>query len=134
MTNRFWYTVLALMTAVAPRLLTADTSIKSVDYYKDVRGAIVFKTYCVLCHGTKVDGNGRAAANYNPRPANLTQSVVSDEYRELIIRRGGAAMGRSEYMPPWGQELTDEQIKDVVYYLGIVNMKNRTKSSAAAAR
>ncbi|HEY5798939.1 MAG TPA: cytochrome c [Burkholderiaceae bacterium] len=81
------------------------------------RGDIVFKNYCVLCHGVKADGAGRAAKLYNPKPANLILSDKNDQYKELIIRQGGAALGRSEFMPPWGNELTDEQVSDVVAYL-----------------
>lgn len=81
------------------------------------RGAIVFNHYCVLCHGAKADGAGRAAKLYNPKPANLVMSDKNDQYKELIIRGGGKAMGRSEFMPPWGNELTDEQITDVVAFL-----------------
>ena len=105
----------------------ADDRIKGVDFYQDVRGSIVFKTYCILCHGIKADGTGRAAGNYNPRPANLTTSIATDAYKEAIIRKGGAAMGRSQFMPPWGLELTDEQIKDVVFYLGVINVDNFPK-------
>ena len=105
----------------------ADDRIKSVDFYQDVRGSIVFKTYCTLCHGIKADGSGRAAGNYNPRPANLTISIATDAYKEAIIRKGGATMGRSEFMPPWGLELTDEQIKDVVFYLGVIKVNNLPK-------
>ena len=36
-------------------------------------------------------------------------------------------MGRSEFMPPWGLELSDEQIKDVVFYLGVINVNNLPK-------
>jgi mono/diheme cytochrome c family protein len=35
-------------------------------------------------------------------------------------------MGRSAFMPPWGQELTDEQIRDVVYYLSVINVNNKS--------
>ncbi|MBI3546559.1 MAG: cytochrome c [Gammaproteobacteria bacterium] len=94
--------------------------------FKDVRGYIVYKTHCVLCHGINADGNGRAARNYNPPPANLRLSTKNDQYKEMIIRNGGAAMGRSAFMPPWGQELTDEQIRDVVYYLSVVNVNSKT--------
>lgn len=95
---------------------------RPVDYYRDVRGAIVFKTYCVLCHGARGDGKGRTAQHYNPPPANLTLSQASDEYKELIIRKGGAALGRSQFMPPWEAELTGEQIQDVVFYLKVINI------------
>ena len=85
------------------------------------RGNIVFENYCILCHGIKADGTGRAAKLYNPKPANLVLSDKNDEYKELLIRQGGAALGRSEFMPPWGNELTTEQITDVVGYLRSIN-------------
>ena len=81
------------------------------------RGSIVFRHYCELCHGAKADGSGRAAKLYNPKPANLVTSDKNDAYKEMIIRRGGQFMGRSEFMPPWGNELTDEQVTDVVAFL-----------------
>lgn len=81
------------------------------------RGSIVYSHYCVLCHGAAADGKGRAAKIYNPKPANLVASDKNDAYKELIIRNGGAALGRSEFMPPWKEELTDEQISDVVAFL-----------------
>jgi mono/diheme cytochrome c family protein len=82
-----------------------------------VRGSIVFKTYCVLCHGVTGKGDGRAARMYTPRPANLTVSPFNDQYKEMIIRGGGPSVGRSPFMPPWGDELTEEQIKDLVAFL-----------------
>jgi mono/diheme cytochrome c family protein len=84
------------------------------------RGSIVFHHYCQLCHGVKADGNGRAAKLYNPRPANLVMSDKNNAYKNLIIRQGGKTLGRSEFMPPWGNELTDEQITDVVAFLGSI--------------
>ena len=82
-----------------------------------IRGSIAFRTYCVLCHGAEGKGDGRAARMYTPRPANLTVSPFNDTYKEMIIRGGGASVGRSAFMPPWGEELTDEQIRDVVAFL-----------------
>ncbi|WP_334188475.1 c-type cytochrome [Noviherbaspirillum sp.] len=88
------------------------------------RGGIVFSHYCALCHGVKADGNGRTAKMYDPRPANLTTSDKNDDYKELIVRQGGAALGRSQFMPPWGGELTDEQIRDVIAFLRSIQQKN----------
>jgi mono/diheme cytochrome c family protein len=96
--------------AVTP--LPRDTADAAV-----IRGSIAFRTYCVLCHGAEGKGDGRAAKMYTPRPANLTVSPFNDIYKEMIIRGGGASVGRSAYMPPWGDELTDEQIRDVVAFL-----------------
>jgi mono/diheme cytochrome c family protein len=80
-------------------------------------GAAIFKKYCVLCHGDKGEGDGIAAKNHNPRPANLTRSELSDAQKEAIIRNGGGSVGRSEAMPPWRQELSDRQIKDLIGFL-----------------
>ena len=115
---RRWLVAAALLLA-APVLadevalpLPRDTADAAV-----IRGSIAFRTYCVLCHGAEGKGDGRAAKMYTPRPANLTVSPFNDTYKEMIIRGGGASVGRSAYMPPWGDELTDEQIRDVVAFL-----------------
>lgn len=89
------------------------------------RGGVVFANYCVTCHGINADGNGRAARLYDPRPANLRLSDKNDQYMLLIIRAGGQALARSQFMPPWGGELTDEQMRDVVSYLRSINDRPR---------
>jgi mono/diheme cytochrome c family protein len=99
-------------------LLPRDSSDAAV-----FRGGLVYANYCVTCHGFNADGNGRAARLYNPRPANLRMSDKNDAYFGLIIRMGGEAMGRSPFMPPWGAELTDEQMKDLVGYLRSINAR-----------
>lgn len=86
------------------------------------RGGVVFANYCVTCHGINADGNGRAARLYNPRPANLRTTDKNDAYMLLIVRLGGQRLGRSEFMPPWGGELTEEQMRDAVAYLRAINV------------
>ncbi len=87
------------------------------------RGEAVFKTNCILCHGIKGDGKGRAAVLYDPPPANLTRSDKNDDYKISIITLGGAAMGRSPVMPVWGKQLSTQEIKDVVAYLKTILVK-----------
>ncbi|MFO1340752.1 MAG: cytochrome c [Burkholderiaceae bacterium] len=87
------------------------------------RGGLVYSNYCVTCHGINADGNGRAARLHNPRPANLRTSDKNDAYIRLIVSRGGEAIGRSSGMPPWGEELTDEQIGDVAAFVRSVNAR-----------
>lgn len=84
------------------------------------RGEVVYKTNCILCHGVKADGKGRASVLFNPPPADLTRSDKNDEYKKMIITLGGKAMGRSEVMPIWGEQITEQQIDDVVAYLRTV--------------
>ena len=115
---RRWVTAL-LLALTAPALaeesiapLPRDTADAAV-----IRGSIAFRTFCVLCHKTKSQKENRTTHKKTPRPANLTVSPFNDTYKEMIIRGGGASVGRSAYMPPWGDELTDEQIRDVVAFL-----------------
>ena len=84
------------------------------------RGSVAFQHYCSLCHGVTGEGNGRAARLYTPRPSNLVKTDKNAAYVDLIVRSGGAALGRSKFMPPWKDELTDEQIRDVVNYIGSI--------------
>lgn len=81
------------------------------------RGKAVFMANCILCHGVKGNGKGRASVLYDPPPADLTRSDKNDDYKRMIITMGGEAMGRSEVMPRWGLQLKDEEIEDVVAYL-----------------
>lgn len=83
----------------------------------EARGQVVFKTNCILCHGESADGQGRAAILHNPRPSNLRASVKDRDYLVNIITTGGAGVGRSATMPPWGLQLGAQEISDVATYL-----------------
>jgi len=90
-----------------------------------IRGRLVFQNYCTLCHGAEGKGNGRAAKIHNPPPFNLTVSTAPRDYISQVIRKGGEAMGRGKGMPPWGEQLTDEQIGDALNFLfSIRTIKN----------
>lgn len=91
------------------------------------RGGLVYANYCVTCHGINADGNGRAARLHTPRPANLRSTDKNDAYIGLIVRKGGESLGRSPGMPPWAEELTDEQIGDVVAFVRSVNAQSHSR-------
>lgn len=109
----------------------SEEQIVDVVAYLDVirqpvrRGEAVFKANCILCHGVNADGKGRASKLFNPPPADLTRSNKNDDYKKMIVRFGGAAMGRSEAMPVWGGQLSDQEIDDVVDYLRTVLISNK---------
>src|ERR1051325_255004 len=73
-----------------------------------IRGGVVYKTYCVLCHGEHGDGS-TPAAKLEQSPDLATQPRPH-EYYEKIIRKGGHRMGMSASMPAWQYDLSDEQI------------------------
>lgn len=129
-----WLSVLACTGALAAGLPeAAPSSLKScsatvteecvVRNFKDsdeasrIRGRLVFQNYCVLCHGPEGRGDGRAAKLHNPRPFNLTLSTAPRAYIDQMIRNGGEEMGRGKGMPTWREQLTDEQINDVLNFL-----------------
>lgn len=83
-----------------------------------VRGSLVYKAYCVLCHGNKGDGNARMRKVHGNLPLNITRQTP-DYYRQIVLE-GGRAVGRSEFMPAWQDELSEEQVDDLVMYLTMI--------------
>ena len=85
------------------------------------RGKVVFENYCVSCHGPRGEGDGPVAASLDPKPARLgdraTMSSKPDDDLFAIIKNGGASVGRSAMMAPWGGLLSDAQIRDVIAYI-----------------
>jgi mono/diheme cytochrome c family protein len=94
----------------------ADASAPSAE-----RGKLQFDNYCVSCHGVRGDGDGPAGLGLDPRPARLGDrdymSAKTDDYLFDIIKNGGASVGRSNLMAPWGGVLSDAQIRDVIAYV-----------------
>jgi len=103
--------------------VTNPPNLNEKEKVSEVRGMVVFQTYCVLCHGEKADGKGRLAVGKIPAPADLTKSALNDEQLQAIIRGGGVSVGRSEFMPPWGEELSVSQINDLVEYIHVLKGK-----------
>lgn len=106
-----------------PAPVRSKTALAAVDTQGSpaARGGRTYGHYCAVCHGANADGNGRAAPLHNPRPANLRTSDKNDTYMALIVRRGGAALGRSASMPPWSEELNEQQIDEIVAFIRSVN-------------
>jgi len=115
----------AALKSCAPATITDECIVR---HFKDtvdasvIRGKLVFENYCTLCHGKEAKGDGRAAKLHTPPPFNLTQSVAPRDYIAQVIRKGGEAMNRGKGMPPWGEQLTDEQINDTLNFLWSVRV------------
>lgn len=84
-------------------------------------GKELFVKYCASCHGETGKGDGPLGARLNPKPTDLTDKTLhfahDDAYHFKVIKEGGAAVGKSQIMPPWGSTLKDDQIKDTIAYI-----------------
>ena len=84
------------------------------------RGKVIYKEYCMQCHGATGKGDGPAASGLEPKPAihaNIAFDQVSVEYVYNMINHGGAAMGKSANMPYWGLTIGQQGVADVMAYL-----------------
>jgi len=94
-------------------------------------GEKLYMTYCSSCHGDKGRGDGAAGKALPVKPADHTDGKVmnsfSDDFLMAIISKGGAAVGKSSFMPAWGGVLKDNQLQDLLAYLR--SLANPPKSS-----
>jgi caa(3)-type oxidase subunit IV len=85
----------------------------------DARGAYV--AVCSSCHGMSGAGDGPASSALNPQPAHFSDPAFwasrTDAQLVRAIREGGAAVGKSPSMPPWGSLYNEEQARAIVEYL-----------------
>jgi mono/diheme cytochrome c family protein len=85
------------------------------------RGAVHYQTLCASCHGARGAGDGPAGQSLEPRPARhddgAYMNALSNEHLFRVIKEGGAAVGKSPAMAPWGGALSDAQIRDVVAFV-----------------
>jgi len=96
------------------------------------QGAKVYANYCSRCHGVHADGRGKATPLYvklkSAHPSNFRVKVYADrpkQYLVNIVRDGGKKHSLSEYMPPFGDELNEAQINDVVYFIQNVSLSSQ---------
>jgi cytochrome c oxidase cbb3-type subunit III len=85
------------------------------------QGKKLYGQFCVTCHGQSGKGDGPGAAALNPKPRDHTDkeymSKLSDDDLLKVIKNGGASIGKSPLMPPWGASLKDDQIQDIIAYV-----------------
>lgn len=111
------------------KILLADQHPFPGDFEKYKLGKKVFSDYCSRCHGENADGQGKAIPMYiklrAARPSNFKvkfYSIRPKQYLTKIVRDGGGKHSLSEYMPPFGGELDNQQINDVVYFIQNVSI------------
>jgi mono/diheme cytochrome c family protein len=98
-----------------PQVETKDEDAQVADA-NPIKGK--YDQFCGSCHGANGAGDGAAAASLNPKPRNFAdaawQKATKDEAIYKIIKEGGAAVGMSATMAPWGAVLSDDEINEMV--------------------
>jgi mono/diheme cytochrome c family protein len=84
-------------------------------------GQELFNRMCAGCHGNRGDGGTGHRGGFSPHVTTLADKEymesVTDEYLVLVIKKGGAAMGKMATMPAWGKRLSDEEIRSIVAHI-----------------
>ena len=84
-------------------------------------GKKYYVTYCSGCHGESGRGDGPASVSLPVKPANHTDGTVMNQIPDKvlleIISKGGQAVDKSPFMPGWGSQLREKQIRDIIAYL-----------------
>jgi cytochrome c6 len=76
-------------------------------------GADMFKAKCEMCHGADGRGNTQMGKALGIVPYNAPDVLkLKDADLAAVIKNG-----KNNKMPPFGAQLTDAQIKDVVKYI-----------------
>lgn len=81
-----------------------------------------FELICGACHGPTGAGDGPAGAALNPKPANFGGAEFwnderTDEHLTKVITEGGAAVGKSPLMAPYGGQFDEAQIAALVEHI-----------------
>lgn len=80
-----------------------------------------YQSYCTKCHGDSGKGDGPGAAMLKPKPRDYTDCKTmkgkTDEQLFKVIKEGGDSAGLSADMQPFGGNLSDEEIHELVQYV-----------------
>ena len=92
--------------------------------YQQTQGERIFESNCVWCHADATPAGPSNRSNVTPTPPLIndgaTLNSLSDEFLRNTVTLGGAAMGKSAMMPPWGRTLTSADIRAVIAYIRVV--------------
>ena len=110
---KFPITIMAILLAIAPMAATAQT--------EPTTGKEIFEQMCAGCHGTRGDGGEGHAGGFSPVITTLAKkeymNQVPDDYLTMIIKKGGAYMGKIAAMPAWETRLNDDQIRSIIAHI-----------------
>ncbi|MGD1027036.1 c-type cytochrome [Candidatus Binatus soli] len=121
--SRLWIWTAAAIPAVAA-LALISTGAHAADA---AAAASSYSDTCAKCHGPAGKGDGPKAAELKTKEgkpvaigdlsdcAKMSKITDDDMFKEL--KEGGAAVGKSKFMTPYGDAMEDDEIKALVTYV-----------------
>lgn len=84
------------------------------------RGRALHLEHCAGCHGA--DGRAEVIVLHMDTPPKdqsdaAYMRTLPDSFLYLAICKGGLAVGRNFVMPAWGEQLSDQDIRDLVAWI-----------------
>ena len=105
--------IIATLLTIVPMPATAQTNPPT--------SKEIYDQMCAGCHGYRGDGGEGHRGGFSPHIGTLANKEymgqVPDEYLAMIIKKGGAYMGKIATMPAWEKRLSDEEIQGLVAYI-----------------
>jgi mono/diheme cytochrome c family protein len=81
----------------------------------------IYDQMCAGCHGYRGDGGEGHRGGFSPHIGTLANKEymagVTDDYLVMIIKKGGAYMGKIATMPAWEKRLTEDLIRGIVTHI-----------------
>jgi len=105
---------------------TATTYLSLVDYpihapHGQSAEESLYLKYCAACHGASGDGKGYNAKFLPKTPINhADKTYMSQRPDDTLydgIYAGGYILSKHHFMPPWGQTLSNDEIRKLVAYM-----------------
>ncbi|MFQ6672388.1 MAG: c-type cytochrome, partial [Candidatus Tectimicrobiota bacterium] len=121
--SRSTMSLLTVLVAAVAGLTLTTSAVRAVKGNPEA-GKKTYEQFCLPCHGATGKGDGPTGQYLTPKPADYSTSLPEHgdqwaDYYFKIIKEGGVAMDppRSPLMAPWGGQLSDDEIWDVVSYI-----------------
>ena len=84
-------------------------------------GKEIYEKLCGVCHGPEGKGDGQALRGMPVKPKSFTDAAamrdLTDQHLFDAIQKGGVGVKKSPMMPPFGDQLKDPQVWDLVAYI-----------------
>jgi mono/diheme cytochrome c family protein len=114
----------------AVSLLTLLVSMVSAQSKGDAeKGRELYQEKCVLCHGSHGEGwDWSKKVDKPPVPVPDLAKVTSkrsDKFLFDVVKEGGEAVGQTRFMPPFGFQLSDQEVWNLVAYMRTLSTVKR---------